>query len=108
MTQALAQARLRAEVAVFQDHPRDWLRYGPGKETADAPGWSTAARPRSHQNAEPVNPLLQQEVLALIRSLLEALGPYPEARSAAAGAFAQLGVVTDLLDSGRRPETEVS
>src|SRR5262245_14793324 len=36
--QARAQARLAAEIAAFKAKPMDWLRSGPGKETADVPG----------------------------------------------------------------------
>src|SRR5438105_11864897 len=44
--QAAAQARLGAEVSVRNDKPLDWLRSGPGRETADVPGWTANARPR--------------------------------------------------------------
>ncbi len=44
--QAEAQARLNAEVAALKDKPMDWLRAGPGKETAAKPGWSALAKPR--------------------------------------------------------------
>src|SRR5438105_549052 len=35
--QAVAHARLGAEVSVRTDKPLDWLRNGPGRETADSP-----------------------------------------------------------------------
>jgi hypothetical protein len=89
--EALAQARLHAEVTVFQDHPRDWLRYGPGKETAAAPGWTTAAKPRQGADQEPCHPLLDPRLVSLIPELLQLLTPYPEARALVARFFAQAG-----------------
>ena len=87
--EALAQARLRAEVTVYQDHPRDWLRYGPGKETAAAPGWSTAAKPRPAADAEAVPPLLDPHFIEHCHELLERLTPYPEARAIVAEFFGE-------------------
>src|SRR5947209_3765473 len=49
--QAIAQARLRAEVEVYSDRPLDWLRNGPGRETAEQPGWTGNARPRTGKPA---------------------------------------------------------
>ena len=37
---AAATARSSAEVRVFRDQPFQWLRYGPGRERADEPGWT--------------------------------------------------------------------
>jgi len=37
---AKALARQVAEARVFEENPLAWLRYGPGKTTADIPGWS--------------------------------------------------------------------
>jgi len=42
--QAIAQARLGAEVEARNDRPLDWLRSGPGKERPHRPGWSGPAR----------------------------------------------------------------
>jgi hypothetical protein len=89
--QAAAQARLRAEVTIHDEKPLDWLRYGPGRETADAPGWTAAVRPRPLTRDESLllNPLVQ----ALFTTVLDALGAFPEARITVAralesGAFA--------------------
>ncbi len=87
--EALAQARLRAELTVFQDYPRDWLRYGPGKETAAAPGWSTAAKPRQRADQELLPPLLDPRMVAVMQEMLQLLTPYPEARALVARAFAE-------------------
>ena len=50
--QAEAQARLGAEVAALKDKPMDWLKAGPGKETAARPGWSALAKPRRRRQAD--------------------------------------------------------
>ena len=42
---AAAQARVTAELACFQDDPKTWLTKGPGRETAETPGWSGVVRP---------------------------------------------------------------
>ena len=52
--QAEAQARLGAEVAALKDKPMDWLKAGPGKETAAKPGWSALAKPRRRRQADAV------------------------------------------------------
>jgi hypothetical protein len=83
--QAIAQARLTAELAAMKGRPLDWLRCGPGKETARNPGWTatTRAAPRmkpSSANASPDR---------LISALLDLLAPYPEARAAVAAALVQ-------------------
>ena len=38
--EARAQARVAAETAVRRDNPLAWLRYGPGRDRAGAPGWT--------------------------------------------------------------------
>src|SRR5262249_21669756 len=40
--EAGAQARLRAEMDIFENQPRIWLQHGPGRETHASPGWTTA------------------------------------------------------------------
>jgi hypothetical protein len=50
--QAAAQARLRAEMAVLNEAPKAWLQLGPGRERDDAPGWTSAARPRAREQAD--------------------------------------------------------
>ncbi len=77
--QAEAQARLRAEMAVFQDEPKVWLEHGPGRERPDSAGWTVSVKP-TEPNGESRNVLLDPEIMALFRTLLEALGPFPDAR----------------------------
>jgi hypothetical protein len=43
--EAEAQARLRAEMDIFENQPRIWLEHGPGRETETSPGWTTAVKP---------------------------------------------------------------
>jgi hypothetical protein len=78
--QAHAQARLKAEVAILTDRPLDWLKFGPGKEMAEAPGWTGPARPRPTPDAGHEFSLADPAVQALLHTLLQALEPYPEAR----------------------------
>ncbi len=42
--EAEAQARLKAELNVREDKPLDWLKAGPGKASADNPGWSNTSK----------------------------------------------------------------
>jgi hypothetical protein len=83
--EAAAQARLKAEVGVFDKRPLDWLKCGPGKETPRRPGWSAAPR------AQPAAPRDAGEVLALravqelFGDLLKSLEAEPEVRAKAAG-----------------------
>jgi hypothetical protein len=86
--QAVAQARLGAEVSICKDKPLDWLRSGPGRETPDCTGWTGTVRPRLAAAAAPA--LAHPEVQALITTLLELLEPHPEVRSTVAAALAAI------------------
>jgi hypothetical protein len=81
--QAVAQARLGAELSVRESKPLDWLRNGPGRETPERSGWTSLARPRSA--TAPATPLLlDPDAQALLANLLHALEAHPEARAAVA------------------------
>ena len=41
------QARLHAELTALTDKPLDWLKAGPGKDSADNPGWTNPGKPRT-------------------------------------------------------------
>ena len=41
---AAAEARTDAEARVFEDNPFAWLRYGPGRERPDEPGWTESPK----------------------------------------------------------------
>ena len=79
---AAAVARLHKETATFLERPLDWLRYGPGKETEDSPGWTVAPSPTFQPAAVTVNPLAIPEVVELLNELVQVLAPIPEAREA--------------------------
>jgi hypothetical protein len=84
--QAVAQARLGAEVAVRDDKPLDWLRSGPGKETTNRIGWTGPVRPRPTPAAG-TSALLDGTVQSLITDVLRILEPHPEVRAEVAGAL---------------------
>ena len=93
LRQAEAQARLNAEVAAVKEKPMDWLRAGPGKETATRPGWSALAKPRAGADKE--TPLAERpEVQEWIRLMLRVLEAFPEARAALAAALCEKGAET--------------
>ena len=88
--QAFAQARLRAEMVGFEKDPKTWLVHGPGRESEQHPGWSVSVKP-VEATAESHNVLLDPELMALFRTLLEILTPYPEAHDKVAEALTKLG-----------------
>ena len=87
--QARAQARLGAETAVLGDKPLDWLRSGPGRETAESAGWTGTVRPTGAATGRGGPVLAQEEVQALIATVLRLLEPYPEARAVVAARLAE-------------------
>jgi hypothetical protein len=82
--QAAAQGRLMKEMEVLREKPLDWLRYGPGRETTDTPGWTSAGKPAFGPAGDGGNLLENPVVLAWLHELVERLTPTPEARLAAA------------------------
>jgi hypothetical protein len=99
--QAEAQARLNAEVAALKNKPIDWLRAGPGKETAAKPGWSALAKPRGGAGKE-ASLFLDPGVQRFLAVLLRALEPFPEIRAAIVGVLAELGEEGGSRDQERR------
>ncbi|VTR96784.1 hypothetical protein [Tuwongella immobilis] len=89
--QAIAQARIFAELHVFQDDPKTWLKSGPGRDLPDLPGWTTTAPPQERPTAT-VNRLRDPTWNEFWGALLAALGPYPEARAKVAETLAQFPV----------------
>jgi len=88
--EAAARARLKAEMAVYRDDPRFWLRHGPGKETRQAPGWPAPAKPLFEIGDDRTSELLTSPVFhALHVALRRALQLHPDV----------LGVVSSALDS---------
>jgi hypothetical protein len=84
--QAHAQARLRAEVAVLEDKPFEWLRAGPARDTPAAPGWASPVRPRPPEPAGG-NFFADPAAQRLVRRLLDMLGPFPDLRAGFADAL---------------------
>jgi hypothetical protein len=82
--QAIAQARLTAELAALKGRPLDWLRCGPGKETTRNPGWTATTRPAARLKPSTANASPDR----LITALLDLLTPFPEARAAVAATLA--------------------
>lgn len=91
--QAKAQARMAAEIKALQENPIAWLRFGPGRERADNPGWTTPPKPQLTQDNRAINVLLSPEMNGFFAALLQILSPYPEARVAVAQALAGKGAL---------------
>src|SRR5262245_4893508 len=87
--QSQGYARVTAEHQAHDDRPVDWLRNGPGKETARMPGWTSPIRPATPTKRK--GGLSARRAQELITILLEALTPFPEARIAVAEALAKGG-----------------
>jgi hypothetical protein len=89
--QAVAQARLGAEVAIRGERPLEWLRHGPtGGE------WG---RGRTGGENHPLGAPAFRDLLGV---LLEALAAYPEARQAAAQVLEQRSGEETEKRSGER------
>jgi hypothetical protein len=85
--QAAAQARMAAEVQVFQKRPLDWLRYGPGRQAADSPGWTATVKAPAVGPARETHLLLLPEVQQFLQVILDQLSAYPDARAHLAAAL---------------------
>ena len=87
---AQAQARLRAEVAAFDDDAKVWLEHGPGRETPDNPGWTAPVKPGADVSHEPGSDLLMQpRFTSLCQLVLQVLVPFPDARARLADALTE-------------------
>ena len=80
--QAHAQARLRAEIAAFNDKPLEWLKSGPCKGEVE---WGK----RASGKKPVVDPLPQLHTQKFLQLLLKVLQAYPDARKALADAMHQ-------------------
>jgi hypothetical protein len=97
LREAAAQGRLAKEMEVVRDKPLDWLRYGPGRETADTPGWTSAGKTAFTPVGDGGNPLENPVLLERLHALAQRLTPSPEARLAAA----ESGAAEGPPDAGR-------
>lgn len=93
--QAEAQARVLAEVKVFADDPKMWLRSGPGRELPRSPGWTTSAKQHPPREGS-VNRLADGGWNELWGVILEALAAFPEARTALGEALRELPAVVEV------------
>jgi hypothetical protein len=84
--QALATARLKAELETMTKNPFYWLRHGPGRETAEAPGWTNPVKPGMGGN-KGASFLLTPEWGRVWERIAHALEMFPEARLAVAEAI---------------------
>lgn len=98
--QARAHARLTAEVETRTNKPTDWLKSGPGRETADREGWT--GPPRAITTSVPPSPLQSPEGQQVFAALLEALTPWPEARAAVAAVIEKISPTSAPKRSHRR------
>jgi len=76
--QAVATARLNAEMHTHQKDPKLWLRSGPGKETPASVGWTTFVRPQANNEGE-IDYFASPAVLQFLALLEDALARFPEA-----------------------------
>ncbi len=88
--QAVAHARLRAELVAYEKDPKFWLSHGPGKETPEYPGWTTEARAGTDQSDSDDGALLSEEWGRIYRAIRNALQGFPEANAAVAEAVKQM------------------
>lgn len=66
VTMAHAGARVKAEAAVFEQKPLEWLRYGPGRDHGpDDPGWTLAVREVPHEVKSAAEQLLAEALAQL-------------------------------------------
>jgi len=82
--QAIAQGRVKAEMAVYEKDPKFWLGHGPGRETASNPGWTGEVKADVERATESA---VRPQWMELSAAVLEALAPFPEARLAVAEAL---------------------
>jgi hypothetical protein len=87
-------ARVSAETRTHNKNPLAWLKYGPGKETEETPGWSNAPRGGRRGEKQTASVLAQRQTRELLAVLLRVLEAYPEARAAVAEALDGQGVTT--------------
>lgn len=85
--QARAQARLSAELEVRREEPFAWLRYGPGRERVDEPGWTESQEIKHTGSLDVIHSLEWSRIASALQTALE---PFPEARLAVAQALERL------------------
>lgn len=94
-------ARVQAEMALYENDPRFWLKSGPGRETDGKPGWTKDVPPPTRSKKRKAHPLSNPAWRDLLAKMLDALTPYPEARTALAQ---MLGAESDRGRGGEPKE----
>jgi hypothetical protein len=84
--EAIAQARLRAEMEIFENQPRIWLQHGPGRETETSVGWTTAVKPSASRGKS--GSFDEKLVGPLLAKVHDSLRPFPEASECVSANFA--------------------
>jgi hypothetical protein len=79
--QAIAQARMKAEMLMLAQDAGFWLKHGPGKAREDYPGWTNPVKPAQEEERDG-SVAASAEVLDLGVKILAALEPFVEARAA--------------------------
>ncbi len=82
--QARAQARLSAELEVRRAEPFAWLRFGPGRERPEEPGWTESKEVKHSGTFDVIHSVEWTRLASAIQAALE---PYPDARLAVAEAL---------------------
>lgn len=77
--EAFAQARLKAEIHVFNEDPPRWLEHGPGRDSADNAGWSSAVKALINLAAER-SALDDPMFLDFVGSMMNELADLPDVR----------------------------
>ena len=77
--EAYAQARLKAEVHVFEEDPPRWLEHGPARDRVDNPGWASAVRALTDLEGER-NALADPEFVEFIHRVTSDMADFPEAQ----------------------------
>jgi hypothetical protein len=85
--QALAQARVLAEMGTWKASPVIWLLKGQGKDAAGNPGWSRETDPVIVEENDTVNVFASPEWASVLVTIQHALASFPEARVALAQAL---------------------
>ena len=79
LREAYAQSRLKAEIHVFNEDPPRWLEHGPGRDSADNAGWSSAVKALISLDGER-SALQDPDFIELLRDIAVGLAGFPEAQ----------------------------
>jgi hypothetical protein len=89
--QAIAQARMKAEMLMLAQDAGFWLKHGPGKGSESNPGWTNPVKPVLNEDTN-ASVVASAELLELGAEILKALEPFAEARTAVVKVLVQAGL----------------